>query len=97
MCAILNGLPNSCKENSCHEVYSNVWLLLQEEHYGRARVHTQWGDDQDDIKEAVDMCPVDCINYVSPVIQPIATHPTPGLCQIVTLCEVYHVDMLQVL
>lgn len=29
-------------------------------------MHTQWGDDEDAIKEAVDMCPVDCISFVSP-------------------------------
>ncbi len=47
----------------------------QEEHYGRARVHTQWGDDEDAVKEAVDMCPVDCISFVS------APHTdTPFLC-----------------
>lgn len=39
--------------------------LLQEDDYGRARVHTQWGDDAEYIEEAVSMCPVDCISYVS--------------------------------
>ena len=38
---------------------------LQEDDYGRARVHTQWGDDAEYIEEAVSMCPVDCISYVS--------------------------------
>ena len=31
---------------------------------GAARVHTQWGDAEDDILEAVQMCPVDCISFV---------------------------------
>ena len=37
---------------------------MQEEDYGRARVHTQWGDDEEAIREAVEMCPVDCISFV---------------------------------
>ena len=36
----------------------------QEQDWGRARVHTQWGDDEAGIREAIDMCPVDCISYV---------------------------------
>ena len=40
-------------------------LLVQEDDYGRARVHTQWGNDEELIEEAVQMCPVDCIAYVS--------------------------------
>ncbi|KAK9823046.1 hypothetical protein WJX81_003146 [Elliptochloris bilobata] len=35
-----------------------------EDEYGRARVHAQWGDEEDAIREAVDMCPVDCIAYI---------------------------------
>ena len=38
--------------------------VVQEEDYGRARVHTQWGDDEEAIREAVEMCPVDCISFV---------------------------------
>ena len=44
----------------------------QEDEYGRARVHTQWGDDEADIEEAVQMCPVDCISYVG---MPASAHP----------------------
>ena len=40
--------------------------VLQEDEYGRARVHTQWGNDAELVEEAVQMCPVDCISYVSP-------------------------------
>lgn len=36
----------------------------QEEVYGRARVHQQWGDDADAVQEAIETCPVDCIYYV---------------------------------
>ena len=47
-------------------VTAHIWLgSLQEDDYGRARVHTQWGDDAEYIEEAVSMCPVDCISYVS--------------------------------
>ena len=28
-------------------------------------MHTQWADSADEVMEAVDMCPVDCISYVS--------------------------------
>ena len=31
-------------------------------------MHTQWGDDAELIEEAVQMCPVDCIAYVSPTV-----------------------------
>jgi ferredoxin len=37
---------------------------LQEEDHGRARVFAQWGDTEDDIRMAIDICPVDCIYYV---------------------------------
>lgn len=40
-------------------------LFLQEEDFGRARVSMQWGNQEEFITEAVDMCPVDCIHYVS--------------------------------
>ena len=42
----------------------SLGVCEQEEHYGRARVHTQWGDAEEDILEAVQMCPVDCISFV---------------------------------
>jgi hypothetical protein len=35
-----------------------------EEEHGRARVMTQWADDEDLITEAIESCPVDCINIV---------------------------------
>jgi ferredoxin len=35
-----------------------------ESKWGRARVHTQWGDDEDNIQVAMDSCPVDCIHWV---------------------------------
>lgn len=38
--------------------------FFMEEEHGRARVHTQWGDDEEVVKEAVGACPVDCIHYV---------------------------------
>eukprot|EP00793_Prasinoderma_coloniale_P003482 PRCOL_00006718-RA len=36
-----------------------------EEMWGRARVHTQWGNEEDEIQEAMEVCPVDCIHMVS--------------------------------
>ncbi|GAB5358760.1 hypothetical protein AAMO2058_000486200 [Amorphochlora amoebiformis] len=35
-----------------------------EDLWGRARVHTQWGDKEEDIAAAIDSCPVDCIYWV---------------------------------
>ncbi len=42
-----------------------VCHALQEDEYGRARVHAQWGDEEEAIREAVDLCPVDCISFVT--------------------------------
>ena len=43
---------------------ANQAVHEQEDEYGRARVHAQWGDEEDAIREAVDMCPVSaaCVN-----------------------------------
>eukprot|EP00210_Caulerpa_lentillifera_P004250 g4054.t1 len=38
--------------------------FVMEEVWGRARVVHQWGDDKELIREAIDMCPVDCIYIV---------------------------------
>lgn len=38
--------------------------FAMEEVWGRARVTQQWGDEEDLIREAIDMCPVDCIYIV---------------------------------
>jgi ferredoxin len=35
-----------------------------ESKWGRARVHTQWWDDEDTIQVAIESCPVDCIHWV---------------------------------
>eukprot|EP00747_Dinoflagellata_sp_TGD_P187955 gnl/TRDRNA2_/TRDRNA2_46169_c0_seq1.p1 gnl/TRDRNA2_/TRDRNA2_46169_c0~~gnl/TRDRNA2_/TRDRNA2_46169_c0_seq1.p1 ORF type:complete len:398 (+),score=72.11 gnl/TRDRNA2_/TRDRNA2_46169_c0_seq1:68-1261(+) len=36
----------------------------QEDEWGRARVHTQWGNLEDDVLAAIESCPVDCIHFV---------------------------------
>ncbi|CAJ1961705.1 unnamed protein product [Cylindrotheca closterium] len=38
--------------------------FFMEEEYGRARVFSQWGDDEETIAIAIETCPVDCIHYV---------------------------------
>ena len=38
--------------------------FAMEEEYGRARVHTQWGDTRERVAEAVATCPVSTIFYV---------------------------------
>jgi len=39
--------------------------FFMEEEQGRARVFGQWGDDDDIIEQAIDICPVECIHSVS--------------------------------
>ena len=65
---------------------------MQEDDYGRARVHTQWGDDAELIEEAVQMCPVDCIAYVLSLRTPItpACLPWPTLAPSVISCSSWH-------
>lgn len=38
--------------------------FFMEEEHGRARVFSQWGDDDEAIATAIETCPVDCIHYV---------------------------------
>jgi ferredoxin len=38
-------------------------FFMQEDH-GRARVFSQWGDDEETIQIAIETCPVDCIHYI---------------------------------
>ncbi len=46
----------------CAHVARNTFFI--EPDYGRARVVRQDGDSEDLIQEAIDTCPVDCINWV---------------------------------
>ncbi len=46
----------------CSTCASSTFFM--EERHGRARVSMQYGDDQDYIEEAIEMCPVDCIYWV---------------------------------
>lgn len=39
--------------------------------YGRARVHSQWANEEDDVKAAVESCPVDCIHFVDKQALPV--------------------------
>ena len=47
---------------NCTGCASNTFFI--EEEWGRARVSHQWGDEEEWIREAMDMCPVDCIYFV---------------------------------
>lgn len=38
--------------------------FLIEDGLGNARVHTQWGNDEEKTQVAIESCPVDCIHYV---------------------------------
>jgi ferredoxin len=38
--------------------------FLMEDEYGRARVFHQYGDDESIVREAMGICPMDCIHYV---------------------------------
>lgn len=50
-----------CKH--CAHVAPNTFFM--EENYGRSRVMSQDGDTEALVQEAIDTCPVDCINWVS--------------------------------
>ncbi len=47
----------------CAHVARNTFFL--EENYGRARVMSQEGDQEEIVQEAIATCPVDCIAWVS--------------------------------
>lgn len=47
---------------NCAMIASNTFFMQQD--YGRARVYSQWGDDDETIQIAIETCPVDCIHYV---------------------------------
>lgn len=47
---------------NCAHVASNTFFIEPE--YGRARAMRQDGDPEDLIQEAIDTCPVDCIQWV---------------------------------
>ncbi|MBE9127644.1 MULTISPECIES: ferredoxin [unclassified Coleofasciculus] len=49
-----------CKH--CAHVARNTFYI--EPDYGRSRVTRQDGDSEDQIQEAIDTCPVDCIHWV---------------------------------
>ncbi len=47
----------------CSHVAPNTFFI--EEEFGRSRVFNQNGDSQEQIQEAMDTCPVDCIHWVN--------------------------------
>ena len=47
---------------NCATIAQNTFFM--EDEYGRARVFSQWGDDDETISVAIETCPVDCIHYV---------------------------------
>jgi len=51
-----------CCRNCC-DVAPRTFCIDAES--GRARVYTQWGDDEEHLKYALMACPVDCISWVS--------------------------------
>ena len=54
------ALYNRCGQ--CSTYASGTFRNEQEN--GRARVFGQWLSTEDEIQEAIDMCPVDCIHWV---------------------------------
>ena len=46
----------------CVHVATNTFIV--DEHFGRARVIRQNGDDLETVQEAMDTCPVDCMHWV---------------------------------
>mmetsp|Transcript_11836 Transcript_11836/g.30015 ORF Transcript_11836/g.30015 Transcript_11836/m.30015 type:complete len:399 (+) Transcript_11836:171-1367(+) len=55
-------------EHTCVGCYNCATIaqstFFMEEEHGRARVFSQWGDDDETISTAIETCPVDCIHYV---------------------------------
>lgn len=47
---------------NCANVAQSTFFMEAE--HGRARVFSQWGDDDETIATAIETCPVDCIHYV---------------------------------
>ena len=47
---------------NCANIAQSTFFM--EEEHGRARVFSQWGDDDETIATAIETCPVDCIHYV---------------------------------
>lgn len=56
-------------ESSCVGCYECVFwapnTFKLEDTYGRARCVTQWGDDEETLQVALEVCPVNCISWVS--------------------------------
>jgi ferredoxin len=48
---------------NCATIAQSTFYMNDE--HGRARVFSQWGDDDETIQIAIETCPVDCIHYVS--------------------------------
>jgi ferredoxin len=46
----------------CAMIAQSTFFMHQE--HGRARVFSQWGDDDETIQVAIETCPVDCIHYI---------------------------------
>ncbi len=55
-------------EHTCVGCYNCATIaqstFFMEAEHGRARVFSQWGDDDETISIAIETCPVDCIHYV---------------------------------
>ena len=47
---------------NCAMIAQSTFFMHSE--HGRARVFSQWGDDDETIQIAIETCPVDCIHYV---------------------------------
>ena len=47
---------------NCAMIAQSTFFMYSE--HGRARVFSQWGDDEETIAVAIETCPVDCIHYV---------------------------------
>jgi ferredoxin len=47
---------------NCAMIAGNTFFM--EDDHGRARVFSQWGDDDETIQIAIETCPVDCIHYI---------------------------------
>eukprot|EP00471_Norrisiella_sphaerica_P006267 CAMPEP_0184480084 /NCGR_PEP_ID=MMETSP0113_2-20130426/1579_1 /TAXON_ID=91329 /ORGANISM="Norrisiella sphaerica, Strain BC52" /LENGTH=415 /DNA_ID=CAMNT_0026858345 /DNA_START=161 /DNA_END=1408 /DNA_ORIENTATION=+ len=66
----------------CNNVAPDTFGI--EETWGRARVKTQWGNYEEDLADAIDSCPVDCIYWVQRRQLPLLEY-IMGICNRVSV------------
>jgi len=68
----------------CNNLAPNTFGM--EDLWGRARVNTQWGNTEEEIADAIDSCPVDCIYWVQRKQLPLLEY-IMGLCNRISVAS----------